>query len=252
MSGDPIRSRQGQERHRSWWRTGVCVLIAGAVVLFAGDVGASARPAAPVLGQPWSTGQDGYGEARPQRIFNGGDPTGLVTNIKWSHWGDKKAVGWGRGLFVWPGRSVAEGRRARARVVAYHRGKCGGGSSYNAIQWFYPRYGERFHRSLFLNTCSGDYHLDHSDSRDCRDVDLPHLQRAVEIRARHMNCRQARRLIASSPAVRYAVDGGRFVHRGYYCGSMGWGESGPPSLFECARDLRSVTFEMFAGGSPAW
>lgn len=247
-----IRTREGRARYRVWGRSGVYVLLVSVIVLLVSGEAVSAGATTPVLGQAWSTGQDGYGEARPQRIFNGGDPTGLVTNIKWSRWGAKKAIGWGRGTFVWPGRSAAEGRHARARVVAYHLGECNGKPSYNAIQWFYPRYGERFHRHLYLNTCSGDYRLDHSGSRECRDVDLPNLQRAVEVRAYHMNCRQARRLISSSPAARYAVDGGRFVHRGYYCGSMGWGDSGPPSLFECARDLRSVTFEMFAPGSPAW
>jgi hypothetical protein len=38
----------------------------------------------------------GWGTARPHVIFNGGDPSGRVWNIRWSNWGGAVAVG--RGL----------------------------------------------------------------------------------------------------------------------------------------------------------
>lgn len=38
----------------------------------------------------------GWGNAHPSRIFNGGDPSGLVTHIHWTRWGDSLASG--RGL----------------------------------------------------------------------------------------------------------------------------------------------------------
>ena len=38
----------------------------------------------------------GFGTARPSVIFNGGDPSGLVTHIRWKHWGRRVAPG--RGL----------------------------------------------------------------------------------------------------------------------------------------------------------
>jgi hypothetical protein len=38
----------------------------------------------------------GFGTAHPSRIFNGGDPSGLVSHIHWAHWGASVATG--RGL----------------------------------------------------------------------------------------------------------------------------------------------------------
>ena len=37
----------------------------------------------------------GWGTAHPSEIFNGGDPSGRVTHIKWTHWGSRVATGWG-------------------------------------------------------------------------------------------------------------------------------------------------------------
>ncbi len=37
----------------------------------------------------------GFGTVAPREIFNGGDPSGLVEKIKWSHWGQRSATGWG-------------------------------------------------------------------------------------------------------------------------------------------------------------
>jgi hypothetical protein len=37
----------------------------------------------------------GFGTAAPREIFNGGDPSGLVEKIRWSHWGQRTATGWG-------------------------------------------------------------------------------------------------------------------------------------------------------------
>jgi hypothetical protein len=68
---------------------------------------ARARGAAPILAGPWSRGQRGYGQVKPRTIVNGGDPTGLVTRVRWSAWGGTQAVGSGTGLWVvrtrlWP------------------------------------------------------------------------------------------------------------------------------------------------------
>ena len=38
----------------------------------------------------------GFGTVAPREIFNGGDPSGLVEKIKWSHWGQRTATGWGQ------------------------------------------------------------------------------------------------------------------------------------------------------------
>ncbi len=54
----------------------------------------------------------GWGRARPERIFNGGDPSGDVSVIKWRSWGGAQAIGFGQtsifkpkgGYYPQPGR----------------------------------------------------------------------------------------------------------------------------------------------------
>ena len=92
-----------------------------------------------VLGGPWGGDQQGYGHPHPRTIFNGGDPTGLVTHIRWKGWGSATATGTGTGDFVWPGLSVASGStRARATVVAWDRRRCKGRLVYRHLTWYFP------------------------------------------------------------------------------------------------------------------
>lgn len=53
---------------------------------------------APVLGKkglvPYGIG---WGTAHPKEIFNGGDPSGDVWSVRWSHWGAATATGHGLG-----------------------------------------------------------------------------------------------------------------------------------------------------------
>ena len=64
---------------------------------------ASAAPRT-VLGQKnLFPGGIGWGTARPKMIFNGGDPSGMVSKIRWSNWGSKTAFGRGQGAAFKPG-----------------------------------------------------------------------------------------------------------------------------------------------------
>jgi hypothetical protein len=45
---------------------------------------------------------EGWGTQHPATIFNGGDPSGLVTKINWQHWGGGVAIGWGRNAIFKP------------------------------------------------------------------------------------------------------------------------------------------------------
>ncbi len=38
----------------------------------------------------------GIGTVKPKEILNGGDPSGLVQDIAWSHWGSPTATGTGK------------------------------------------------------------------------------------------------------------------------------------------------------------
>jgi len=70
-------------------------LAAAGLALLAFTAFAAAKPA-PRLGRKWGPSQSGYGQVRPSKVFNGGDPTGLVERIHWSGWGRSRATGRGR------------------------------------------------------------------------------------------------------------------------------------------------------------
>jgi len=223
------------------------LLIATALIVgmlgFLPTPASMAKQETPILGLSWGPNQRGYGEPRPASIFNGGDPTGEVNRIEWKRWGSKRSVGWGRGFFVWPGFSVANGQRARARVVAFNLGNCGGRRAYRSLVWFFPRYGEKFHRQTAINACTGRRQSS-SKSRDCRDVYVTRDVLAEEISTFNLKCEIARRLIAGSYGAfrRYTYDGGRYRRGEYYCGTEGYGVLSPPVFYRCARDLQSVSF----------
>jgi hypothetical protein len=241
-----VPAGMGVSVHRKLLALLVVLIAASAIVPAVGAGADHGHRQRVVLGNSFGPNQDGYGEPHPRRIYGGGDPTGLVIHIHWKHWGSKRATGWGRGFFVWPGLAVAEGVPARARVVAFHLGTCEGHASYNALEWFFPRYHQHFHRGIAGSICFHNGHVrDNYHPRHCGGLNVTRLTRATSITTLHMSCRAARRLIRTSQSSRYAVGGGRFRHHGFYCGSMGWGEIGPPSIFECALDQHSVVFEIY-------
>lgn len=119
----------------------------------------SASAAGPALGRPagvFSRGA-GFGQVRPARIFNGGDPTGLVTHITWSSWGGATATGTGTSDYVAPGQSVAEGREQSVTVVAFRLGNCHGTVMYRAVEWYFPQHGQSFSASRYEDICAGGY-----------------------------------------------------------------------------------------------
>jgi hypothetical protein len=120
----------------------------------------SASPAAvPTLGQlagDFAHGQ-GFGQVKPAKIFNGGDPTGLVTNVVWSSWGGSQATATGTAEYVAPNQSVASGTEETATVVAFDLGTCGGKYMYQAIEWYFPQHNQAFNPHTYENICTGSY-----------------------------------------------------------------------------------------------
>lgn len=58
---------------------------------------ASARSSVPVLGsRHFAPHGFGWGTSKPSTLFNGGDPSGKIWNIRWGPWGGRVAAG--RGL----------------------------------------------------------------------------------------------------------------------------------------------------------
>jgi hypothetical protein len=120
----------------------------------------SASPAGlPTLGQlagDFAHGT-GFGQVKPSKIFNGGDPTGLVTDVVWSSWGASQATATGTSDYVGPGQSDAQGTEEQATVVAFDLGSCGGKLMYQAVEWYFPQHSQAFNPNTYENICTGSY-----------------------------------------------------------------------------------------------
>ena len=99
----------------------------------------------------------GFGQVKPAKIFNGGDPTGLVTHVTWSSWGGAQAQATGTSEYVGPNQSVATGRPETATVVAFDLGNCDGKLMYQAVEWYFPQHGQSFNPRHYENICTGSY-----------------------------------------------------------------------------------------------
>jgi hypothetical protein len=85
-----------------------------------------------------------------------GDPTSVVTSIKWSSWGGSQATGVGIGWYVGPKQLTAAGTYEPTTVVAFKLGKCGSTYGYGAVAWYYPQDGQKFTPANgYYNTCTG-------------------------------------------------------------------------------------------------
>lgn len=118
------------------------------------------QAALPVLGQPagiFATNSKGFGEVRPSTVFNGGDPTGLVTDITWSSWGGSTATGTGTSDYVGPNQSVAGGTQETVTIVAFDLGTCDGKLMYRAVEWYFPQHGDNFDPNQYEDICTGSY-----------------------------------------------------------------------------------------------
>ncbi|HEY3978871.1 MAG TPA: hypothetical protein VGM79_16470 [Streptosporangiaceae bacterium] len=120
---------------------------------------APSAPATPVLGQLagiFAHGT-GFGQVRPAEVFNGGDPTGLVSKISWSSWGGATATGAGTSTYVAANQAVAAGTPQPATIVAFDLGTCHGKLMYQAVEWYFPQHGQAFSASHYENVCTGTF-----------------------------------------------------------------------------------------------
>jgi hypothetical protein len=116
-----------------------------------------AQSAEPTLGRVWASYQQGYGEARPSTVNNGGDPTGLVRHVTWESWGKSTAIGHGISVDASHAHSVAEAPSKRATIEAFDLGNCAGRLMYKAVEWWFPSDGQHFDPNRYINICTGDY-----------------------------------------------------------------------------------------------
>ena len=75
---------------------------------------------------------EGWGTARPARIFNGGDPSGLVKEIQWTSWGGRVAVGYGLGWIFKPAGGYYN-RPLLVELRAEALGHCGSQPAYTQL-----------------------------------------------------------------------------------------------------------------------
>ena len=94
----------------------VPLLVAAVVAVTLVPVAEATGADEPRLGSPshLAPAARGWGKAHPRHVFNGGDPSGEVAKLEWSHWGEAAATGRGMtwllrpegGYFARPGRIV--------------------------------------------------------------------------------------------------------------------------------------------------
>ena len=65
----------------------------------------------------------GWGTPHPSEIFNGGDPSGLVTHIHWSGWGGASASGHGLNAIFRPNGGYYD-KLVTIDLRAYDKGRC--------------------------------------------------------------------------------------------------------------------------------
>ena len=94
--------------------------------------GAAANPVmgAKAFAAPYGKG---FGTAEPSEIFNGGDPSGSVTHIKWSGWGNPTAIGYGLNPIFKPHGGYYS-KPAQIELRATNLGKCGNQAAYTRLE----------------------------------------------------------------------------------------------------------------------
>ncbi|HEY2052953.1 MAG TPA: hypothetical protein VGH14_03355 [Solirubrobacterales bacterium] len=115
----------------------VLVLCALVAAIAAASAGAAANP---VLGArsfaaPYGKG---FGTAEPSEIFNGGDPSGSISDIKWSGWGNPSAIGYGLNPIFKPHGGYYR-KPARIELRATNLGKCGKRAAYTKLEVRVPK-----------------------------------------------------------------------------------------------------------------
>jgi hypothetical protein len=95
------------------------------VAVFAGAAVGSASSPTVVLGSRAFAGPQGagWGTPHPSEIFNGGDPSGLVTHIHWSSWGGRTATGRGKNAIFKPQGGYYQ-QLVTIQLRATDRGRC--------------------------------------------------------------------------------------------------------------------------------
>ena len=102
----------------------------------------------------WRPDATGYGEIAPTDVNNAGDPTGIISGISWQNWGAAQATGSGTASYQAPGQVAADATPAKATIVAFNLGTCGGVPAYKNVEWYFPEYGQSFNPTNAFEICT--------------------------------------------------------------------------------------------------
>jgi hypothetical protein len=221
-------------------------LVAVVLLLVAASVGRAGN-SVPILAPTTMPYAQGYGSAHPAVISNGGDPTGVVTHIRWRVWGKPVAVGNGFSTYVWPGTIVADNKpNSKATVIAYHLGNCKGRRAYLAVGWYYPEYGEKSPKTTggYLNLCTAKY------VGKPQTYPAPHNCGTMgtegrfwnNVEATRMSCSAAAAAIASLGAYEQWTTGVHYKVGIWRCGTSD--PIGNSRVYECSDGVRDVAFSI--------
>jgi hypothetical protein len=105
------------------------LLLVGIVSSNCAGAGSSVVLGSATFAKPYG---EGWGTARPVRIYNGGDPSGLVKEIQWTSWGGRVAIGYGLGWIFKPAGGYYS-RPVLVELRAQNIGRCGSQGAYTQL-----------------------------------------------------------------------------------------------------------------------
>lgn len=80
----------------------------------------------------------GWGDEAPSEISNGGaSANGVVTDIRWSNWGSRVSIGWGKGAIYKPSGGYYA-KRVAVKLRASTVGECEGRRAYMTLWARFP------------------------------------------------------------------------------------------------------------------
>jgi hypothetical protein len=120
------------------FRIATAVVIAAALALPTTQlVEAQAAGTVVLGGKAFAPKGEGWGTEQPRTIFNGGDPSGLITGVRWITWGGESAVGWGKNAIFKP-RGGYYRRPVAIKLKASRIGSCAGRRAYTRLSFREP------------------------------------------------------------------------------------------------------------------
>ncbi len=108
------------------------VAVVALIVGLATTATASAAAGVVIGAKAFAPVGKGWGTMKPRELFNGGDPSGLITQIHWTQWGGSVAVGTGRNPIFKPGGGYYA-QQVPIKLRASAIGNCAGRSAYTKL-----------------------------------------------------------------------------------------------------------------------